>query len=73
MNTVRKIAKEYGMNTISAPITRGGTKYYWLSLVDDDGFTLPTGLPIIVTRNGSITKVITGKEALMVTRSFDFE
>lgn len=46
---------------------------YALSLLDDHGFALPTGLPRLVIAKGGNYSLITGDDALALLGSFDLE
>ncbi|NBJ09210.1 hypothetical protein D1647_24070 [Alistipes sp. Z76] len=46
---------------------------YALSLLDDTGFALPTGLPRLVIISGENYSLITGNDALALLGSFDLE
>jgi hypothetical protein len=46
---------------------------YSLSLLDDNGFALPTGLPRLVIAKGENYSLITGDDALALLGSFDLK
>lgn len=46
---------------------------YALSLLDDNGFALPTGLPRLIIAKGENYSLITGDDALVLLGSFDLE
>lgn len=46
---------------------------YGLSLLDDEGMPMPTGLPVLVISKGENYTIVTGEEALNLSVSFDFE
>ncbi|MDE6346376.1 MAG: hypothetical protein K2L55_06895 [Muribaculaceae bacterium] len=46
---------------------------YALSLLDDHGFALPTGLPRLIIAKGENYNLITGDDALTLLDSFDLE
>ena len=46
---------------------------YSLSLLDDHGFALPTGLPRLVIAKGENYSLITGDDALTLLGSFDLD
>ena len=46
---------------------------YALSLLDDKGFTLPTGLPRFIIAKGENYSLITGDDALALLGSFNLK
>lgn len=63
--------KERGIavNHVEFIATIEGEDVYSGSLLDDDGFALPTGLPMIVLSKGDNLRLVKGDEALKLCDS----
>ncbi|MBD5349702.1 MAG: hypothetical protein HDR89_02300 [Bacteroides sp.] len=61
------------VNHVEKVGTTAAGDVYSLSLLDDHGFALPTGLPRLVVAKGENYSLTTGDDALALLDSFDLE
>lgn len=60
-------------NSCKLIATTAGSRFYTLCFGDEDGFPIPTGLPLIVKVEGESLTLISGDKALNLLGSLSIE
>lgn len=63
-SVVHRYQEKYGCNYCEYVANIENEDVYSISLVDNDGFALPTGLPIFILVKGDKGRVVSGEQAL---------
>ena len=70
-NCVLEVQKKYGFNSSELIGFTDKEIVFSISLTDENGFSLPTGLPVLVlVSNDNTYRVIQGEEALNLSISY---